>query len=76
MNRTKQRGLTSALQIYVSHKKPCHTDTPSGLFSLKGTCAQFTNRGGKQTVEKEAGLGEILSKSGRGSDIAVHPTDA
>lgn len=41
--------------------KPCHIYTLLGLFSLKGTCAQFTNRGGEKTAEKAAGLGKLLS---------------
>lgn len=43
--------------------KPCHIYSLSGLFSLKGTCAQFTNRGGEKTAGKAAGLGRPLSKS-------------
>lgn len=37
-----------------------------GLFCLKGTCAQFTNRGGVKTAEKPSRVGKgLLSNASR-----------
>lgn len=46
--------LTRALQIYRSHK-PCHIYAPAGLFTLKGTCAQFATEEAKRLLRGTQG---------------------
>lgn len=57
-----KKWLTSALQIYISHKSHATLTRCLGYSLLKGH-AHSLQTGGKKTAEKEAGLGMLLSVS-------------